>query len=433
VALQEKMAASEHSRTVELAPMPGSSWRQGNPSPFPACISVRMWPASGTAESPLPLADSQSPAVWLVLDLIAASGGVPVASRGEVLVAGFPSLQTAIFTARRLQWAVQGFCEAGEPQAASLAVLVHSGEDAPDLAAGAPLLLPGEQATPGEILLTQKARQAFENLPGLPMMAAPGDDLRELLWRGPEEQATRSFDEQMLSLFIEEQGPRSQPQEEPQPTVIAEASPAADGRTGSHEQFVPEPAPKRSHWGMGIAALAAVALAAGGFFYWQHEKTAPAPDQTQAPVQTQAPAQTQTPPAAETNAPAAQGPQPPSTSPAQPAKLTHAEAQAAAKAARNAAKNPPQPAEQQAAQTPQPERPQPVKAQPEAPRGHCDLESSQYAGQIDQAWKNLGRGKYADAKREFGAVLACDPGNGRAKEGLERARMAASEADGGSN
>jgi hypothetical protein len=29
-------------------------------------------------------------------------------------------------------------------------------------------------------------------------------------------------------------------------------------------------------------------------------------------------------------------------------------------------------------------------------------------------------------------VLACDPGNARAKEGMERARMAAAEADGSS-
>jgi len=200
------MAASEHSRTVEQPAMPGSPWRQGNSSPFAACISVRIWPASGTAESALSLADSQSPAVWLVLDLIAASGGVPVASRGEAFVAGFPSVQSAIFTARRLQWAVQGFREAGEPQAASLAVLVHSPEEAPDEAAGGALLMPGERAVPGEILLTQKVRQAFENLPGFPMMAAPGDDLRELLWRGPEEQATRSFDEEVLSRFIEQQG-----------------------------------------------------------------------------------------------------------------------------------------------------------------------------------------------------------------------------------
>jgi hypothetical protein len=80
-----------------------------------------------------------------------------------------------------------------------------------------------------------------------------------------------------------------------------------------------------------------------------------------------------------------------------------------------------------------PEKQAPKAVEPPAVKvnnAHCDLEPSQYSGQIDQAWKNLGRGRYADAKREFSAVLACDPSNAGAKVGLERARMAASQADG---
>jgi hypothetical protein len=61
------------------------------------------------------------------------------------------------------------------------------------------------------------------------------------------------------------------------------------------------------------------------------------------------------------------------------------------------------------------------------------MDPSQYSGQIDLADKNLGRGKYAAAIRQYISVLACDPGNGRAKQGLERARMASAEADGSEN
>ncbi len=434
VALQEKMAASEHFRTVELAATPGSSWGEGNPPFSAACISVRIWPATATAESALSMVSSESPAVWLALDLIAASGGVPVASQGEALVAGFPSFQSAILAARRLQWAMQGFSEAGEQQAVSLAVLVHSPEDAPNQAAGGALLVPGEQAVPGEILLTEKARQGFENLPGLPMMAAPGDDLRELLWRCPDEQATSSSDEEVLSQLIEEQGARSLPPEEPHPTVISDVGLAADAATSGLESFQPERPRGRSRWVMAVSAVTLVALAAGAFLYWSHQESAPAVEQS--PAQTQTPVQTQTPPATTTNPPAAQGAQTPSTSPAQPAKLTRAEALAAAKAAKNG-KGAAKPAEQQAEEKPQPEKPPPEKPppprpQPEAQRGHCELEQSQVNGQVDLAWKNLGRGKYADAKREFAAALACDPGNSRAKDGLERAR-ASTEADGGSS
>ena len=364
------------------------------------------------------------------MDLISASGGVPVAQQGEAFVAGFPSFDAAILAARRLQWAMQGFSEGGEPQAVSLAILIHTPEDAPGEADGGNLLLPGEQATPGEILLTERISQFFENLPGFPMMTAPGDGLRELLWRAPEEQATRSFDEEVLSRLVEEQGAQSQPQEEPAPTVISDERLVAAGGTGNLEQIPSPPARANSRWVMGGAAAAVLALAAVAFLFWPHEKPAPAADQPAA--QTTAPAQAAT-PAAATNPPAIQGGQAAAAAPAQPAKLSRAEAIAAARAAKNGQKGAPKPSEQPAAENPQPERQQPAKAQPEAPRGRCDLESSQYSGQVAQAEKNLARGKYADAQREFGAVLACDPGNGRAKEGLERARMAAREADGSSS
>ena len=40
------------------------------------------------------------------------------------------------------------------------------------------------------------------------------------------------------------------------------------------------------------------------------------------------------------------------------------------------------------------------------------------------------QGKYADAQRQFSAVLACDPNNASARQGLERAKFAASQAQG---
>jgi hypothetical protein len=115
-------------------------------------------------------------------------------------------------------------------------------------------------------------------------------------------------------------------------------------------------------------------------------------------------------------------------------KQERAEAAAAAKAAKNPANTEVKPPP--VAPAPERERPAPKPAEPPPSRasgnGRCDVDPSQYSGLIDQAWKNLGRGKYNDAKRQFAAVLACDGGNARAKEGMERARMAAAAADGGS-
>lgn len=426
MALQEEMAAPEQTRTIEQAAPPGSFSKQGDPSSQGAFISVRFWMGSGEpVASPL---ESDSPAVCLTQDLISASQGVPVAGQGEALVAGFPSFHAAILAARRLQWAMQGLSEADGLQAASVAILIHASEGGPGQPAGGEALGLLKQAAPGQILLTEEVSRFFENLPGLPMMAAPGKGLRELLWRAPEDQSSRAVDEEVLSQLIEQQGVQIQPQEEPEPTVISEQFAAPPAGTGNLEQFRPEPARRRSPWVMVGVAMAVIALAAAGYFYWSRENSASAPEQT--PAQIQTPAQTTPPSTVETTAPAAQGGQQPPAGPVKPAEQERPAAQAPAKPAKNGSKGAAKPSEQQ---TPQQERPQPAKAQPEQQRGRCDLDSSQYSGQIDQAWKNLGRGKYADAQREFGAVLACDPGNGRAKEGLDRARMAAREADGGSN
>jgi anthranilate/para-aminobenzoate synthase component I len=163
-------------------------------------------------------------------------------------------------------------------------------------------------------------------------------------------------------------------------------------------------------------------LVAAAVLYLFRDKLNPA--QTQAPSQTPAAAQS---PIATPSA--AQGSP---SSPSDTANPASTETQAPAKAAKNSQKGaikPIKPSETRAIETTQTSPPPKAAEPPPAQHGKCDLEPSQYSGQIDQAARNLGRGKYADAVRQFSAVLACDPGNGRAKEGLERARMAARESE----
>jgi hypothetical protein len=403
--------------------MISSSWSQGSPTtleaaPRAASLSIRLWTSAHVAEPAAAPWEGEGPAVCLILDLISASGGAPSASQGEVLVAEFLSFEAAILCARRLQWAVQGFSETEGLQTTSLAVLVHAPEEKPGQISGGELAHLLDQATPGQILLTEKARQPFENLPGFPLLTASGDGLRELLWRGPENQSTRSSDEEVLARLVAEQGGQSRPQEEPAQQEAA--GDAAGGRFQEQLRSQPQSQSQsgRPLWQMG-AAVAALVLVAVAIVYFSHGKPNPAPDQS--------PAQTET--AAAANAPVTQAGQP-SPGPAAPgAKLSRAEMLAAAKAAKNGQKiaaqtpNPPAAGPQVAEKPPAPRVVEPPPTQRE--RGRCDLEPSQYAGQIAQAEKNLARGKYADAQREFGAVLACEPGNGRAREGLERARMAA--------
>lgn len=447
MALQGKMAASAHSRTHNQAAKPGSSSTEESRTSIDeglreARISVRLSnPASASEASALSLWEREDPAASLALDLIVASDGEPLSREGDVLVAGFTAFQPAILAARRLQWAVQGFSEAGDPPPACLAVLVYSTLDEPDQAAVGALSRSLAQAAAGAILLTEKAAQPLENLPGFPLQAAKvkgqskgqqGKGLRELLWRAPEAQSTRAFDEQILSQLAGQQtGPaapeqsleQSPEQSLEQPVQPVPARPEAD---------VPEELKQHSfallreqpRWMMGGAALAAVLIVVAVLAF--HGKPKPAPAGT-APSSTVA-----------SNAPLARTVQPPSTGSANPVGSSPADSRASAatppqtkadKKAAEAAKK--QAAEAATAtQSNTVKQPVPPPPPPAVKQGRCDLDSSQFSGQIDLAWKNLGRGRYGDAQREFGAVLACDPGNGRAREGLERARMAAHEADG---
>jgi hypothetical protein len=424
------MAVSTQSRKLERAEEQNATRTQGIPAPREACLSVRLWTASGNSE-PLPsLWENESPAACLILDLIAASdAGVQASRQGEVLTASFSTFQTAVFAARRLQWALQGFSEAERLQATSLALLVHSSEEEHGETIAEDAFHSLQQAAPGEILLTEKASQPFDRLPGFPLQVASGDGLWELLWRAPESQSTRSYDEQILAQLIELHGGQAPSPERHEQPPAAETDYA--GQAEADYMREPESARGSSRGKMVGLAVAALVVVGAVIFYFTQGKSNPAPAADQAQTQTQTQSQTEQQPAQAVHG----GPASPSGPAARLTKQERAEAAAAAKAPQNPAKAEVKPPP--VAPAPERERPAPKPAEPPPSRANsnarCDLDPSQYSGLVDQAEKNLGRGKYAAAIRQFIAVLACDPGNARAKQGLERARNAAAAADGSQN
>jgi cytoskeletal protein RodZ len=390
-----------------------------------------MWaPSPGNAEGAPSFWESDNPVVCLAIDLITASQGVTVAQQREVLVAEFLSFQAAIFAARRLQWAVQGFSEGGDQEAPSIAVLIHTQEDAPAQTVGGDLAHSLAKATAGQILLTEKASQPFENIAGFPLLAAPGKGMRELLWRAPESQSTRAADEEILARLVELHGVQELPPEPPQ-SAADEALDAAG--SGDLDQQYSSPPRGKSRRVM-VAVALGVLLPAAVLFYLFHGRSTPATGQDQAPDQTQTQAQTQTAPS---NAPVAQPGQPPAAQPQQSPGAGKTVPPETTKAPKNTPKAAVKPPEQSA-----PEKPPAPVEKPPAPRvveapptkgGRCELDPNQIPGQVAQASKKLALGKYADAQRQFSAVLACDPNNAAARQGLERARLAAQQADGGSD
>jgi hypothetical protein len=398
-----------------------------SPSLREACLSVRLWSAATQSGQQPSLWESDHPAACLTLDLIAASGGLPMTHQGEVLVASFPDFQSAAMTARRLQWAVQGFKESEEPRATCLSLLIHSADESAAESVAEDAFHSLNLADSGAILLTEKASQPFDRLPGFPLQVAAGDGLWELAWSRPDEHFSRSEDEEFLASFAAQNGFEESVPEPPAPQAVGDSA-AEEYRTGSHrtgshrtgsyrQPSTEEPQKSSKLWIAGVA-LAFVAAVA---FYLYLGKSNSAPTASQIATQNQPQTEANSTPESSTTAV--------SENSSAPAQSKHTGVQGSASTAKPS-KNAPKPEVQQAKETP-PEKPRQVE--PPAPKpsrennGRCDLDPSQYGGLISQAEKNLGRGKYSDAIRQFAAVLACDPGNGRARDGMERAKLASAE------
>jgi type IV secretory pathway VirB10-like protein len=126
-------------------------------------------------------------------------------------------------------------------------------------------------------------------------------------------------------------------------------------------------------------------------------------------------------------------PLPPAPPPSQPATpvvsatkipehpLTKAEARAAAKEAKKREREQARNDESKLEPKPEP------KPAPRSAGGRCDLDQQEIPEELDTAERSLARGLYNDAERQFGAVLGCEPGNGRARAGLERVKKAQTE------
>lgn len=158
----------------------------------------------------------------LALDLIKASGGTRDGGGDAVVTAGFPNLQSALLTARRLQWALEGL--GGERGNAAATILVHSADDPSAASAQAAL----EKASPGRILLGSSVAESVYQLPNIMLRDASGPGgWREMLWRSPAA-ANPASDEQSMLRQIRALGREDPcPAELPAPAPRAVTAPVA--------------------------------------------------------------------------------------------------------------------------------------------------------------------------------------------------------------
>jgi len=156
-------------------------------------IAIRLWEAPRSA----PLAwKADSVLVYMIADLVAASGGRVADTALAVMTANFDGSRQALVASRRIQTSILEFvaCRPGEPVGA--AILIYQPRSS-ELTGFRPELvqLALEKARPGQILLPDNVSQSLGDLPGIEFRTVPARDadgqtgLVELLWTTAEQLA----------------------------------------------------------------------------------------------------------------------------------------------------------------------------------------------------------------------------------------------------
>jgi hypothetical protein len=369
--------------------------RPGNQRAF--VLAVRLFASDGNVAPTGVSWNSAGTAATLALDLIKASGGTREAGGDAVVTAGFPNLPSALLTARRLQWALEGL--GGERGNAAATILVHSAEDPSAASAQAAL----EKASPGRILLGGSVAESVYQLPNIMLRDASGPGgWREMLWRSAAA-ANPTADEQSVLRQIRELGredPCTVELPAPPPRVVT-AAVAIDVSNAAPEDDLlgpprrePAPAPATKKWLIVGGAAAAVAVFGAVLIPFlvsgNHAKTVaphPAPSASTAePPPATVPAATQAP----APAPTAPAVKPPSI------KASHASGGK-------------QPKGDQAGDP----RPEPKVS------GKCDLTESEIPKTLDRAEHYLHAGQLEDAQAQYERVVGCPAARERAQAGLK--------------
>jgi hypothetical protein len=397
----------------------------------------RLWAPAKDPESrgPGQRAAQHAGVLALIEDIVASKRGVFHATDDPLFVSGLTRPTDALVIARQIQLGIQGFrgrtgaypvavsiaIDAGA-NGASTAQAEKSAEDRVANPGGASSVPSGKApepshdlltllklARPAQILVTHDAWQRVANLKGLPLKSFPGRfGVYEYLWTAEEKLDLIQSEPQLTLAVLPAALPTpsgSTPAKDmPTPAIPAASAPetpeaeAPKTSTEDDESAVfrlPRPA-----WvaGLSVAAAGVIALAALGIGHVFSSRAAKSNPPTSIQQPSQSPAATPNPPGNSTATPA-----PPAASPASSRKTP------AASQAKTAKPKPCKPAV--AVQ----ENPAP----PPAPSPQCTF-AGDTARLATLAEQYRERGNYANAERIFRQVLACDPSNAAAREGLNR-------------
>lgn len=149
-------------------------------------LALRLW----TSNQSIPRTwKAESVVVYMIADLVAASGGQVVEAEQAVMAAKFDSPRQALVAARRIQTSVAEFvaCRPGERIGAAILIYQPRSSDSTGLS-GELARMALEKAWPGQILLAENISQRLRDLPGFEFRAVEGltgdasTGLTELMW-----------------------------------------------------------------------------------------------------------------------------------------------------------------------------------------------------------------------------------------------------------
>jgi hypothetical protein len=382
----------------------------------------------------------------LIEDAVASRQGVFVAAHDQLHVSGLKQPSDALVISRQVQLGLQGFRarQGAGPVALSIAIDASSGdrspsEAEPEASAGSGSEAPADHAAepshdlitllrlskPAQILLTHDLCQQIAGIKGLPLKSFPGRfGVYEYLWTTGDRIDLLQSEPQLTLAALPaapSPAPGSQPEKNSDQAIAPGMAAKVSDRPERSDEMVQtaSAAFQLARAGasrilvftvLGLAAVGALVALGIHLMHGAGSNSGAAPALIAAPT----PA-TPALPAAPTRPVPAQV-QPASTQHELPHAPRGARANAGEKPHASAPVTPASSQETaQPAQTPD-EKPSPVASS----TANCTLGSD--AGRfVSLAEQARGRGDYANAVRIFREVLACDPNNAAAREGLEKA------------
>jgi hypothetical protein len=182
------------SRVFEAASHDGRSGpTNGYPVPETTDIAIRLWDPQRSDRSGAFNWESDSVLVYMIADLVSASGGHISEESPAVMTAHFDGCAAALVAAKRIQTSMLEFLNCRPGECLGAAILIYQ-PMADDQDFSAEMVRRGlAQARPGRILITEDASYRLRDLPGIEFQSIPtlttgvGSTTRllELVWTPP--------------------------------------------------------------------------------------------------------------------------------------------------------------------------------------------------------------------------------------------------------